>query len=350
MRKRLIAGLLAAVAMPGSALAACPFSYVFNYVSTPGLITALTGGSGAGTTTFQITPAGATTKISGPGSLSGSPSSTQVQVQMAMSNCSPGPCSDTPTVTVSALGSPTGLNLPLTSFTASSTGGGGITSTSGSAPLTIHLAPSGSTYYAPYNFNIGYNLPIKDASGGASGPGSSGLSITVTPSTAGCSTFSTTSTVATSVGTPLAISSTAPFSFGAIVRPSSGSGTVTYTPNNAGGGTMALTGGVIALAAPAPSAGAFKIQGQQFKQVVVQVDTSVNLTRGANTIVLTPRAVWGADAGNGSFNSGMNGTGQANIAAASGSMMLYVGGSFTLTSTTASGTYSGQINVTANYQ
>jgi hypothetical protein len=66
MRKRLIAGLLAAVAMPGSALAACPFSYVFNYVSSPGLINILAGGPGAGTTTFQTSTSGAVSKISGP--------------------------------------------------------------------------------------------------------------------------------------------------------------------------------------------------------------------------------------------------------------------------------------------
>jgi hypothetical protein len=350
MRKRLIAGLLAAIAMPGAALAACPFSYVFNYVSSPGLINILAGGAGAGTTTFQTSTSGAVSKISGPGSLSGSSSSAQIQVQMALSNCTTGPCSDTPTVTVAAIGTPTGLNQSLTAFTAASTGGGGITSTSGSAPLTIHLSPSGSTYYAAWNFNVGYNLPIKDASGGASGSGSSAVSITITPSTPGCTASVTTTTVPTSVGTPLAITSTTPFSFGSVVRPPSGSGTVTYTPNNSGGGVLAVTGGIITLASSAPSAGGFRIQGQQYKQVAIQVATSANLTHGADTIVLTPLAVWGSDAGNGSFNSGMNGAGQANISNANGAMSLYVGGSFTLSSSTPSGVYSGQINVTAAYQ
>ncbi len=48
MRKCLVAGLLAAVAIPGSALAACPFSYVFNYVSSPQPISIVTGAVGAG--------------------------------------------------------------------------------------------------------------------------------------------------------------------------------------------------------------------------------------------------------------------------------------------------------------
>lgn len=357
MRRRLIAGVLAAVALPGQALAACPFSYVFNYVSTTQSISVLAGGSGAGTTTFQTSTSGNVTKISGPGSLAAAASGRQIQVQMAMSNCSNANnvpnfqgCSDTPKVTVSAIGSPTGLNQNLTAFTAASTGGQGIASTSGSSPLTINLNPSGTTYYASWQFNIGYNLPISDAGGGASGAGSSSLLITITPSTAGCTGNSTTAIVPTQVGTPLAITSLAPFSFGRLVRPLTGSGTVTYTPTNSGGGSLAVTGGVIALSSPSPTTGIFRIQGQQYKQVVVQVDQSVNLTRGANTIVLTPRAVWGSDAGNGTFNNGMNGTGQANIAAANGILTLYVGGSFNLTSTTASGTYSGQINVTANYQ
>lgn len=357
MRRNLIAGLLAAVVMPGSALAACPFSYVFNYVSSTQVISVVAGGAGAGTTTFQTSTAGTVSKISGPGSLAASTSGRQVQVQMAMSNCSNvnnvpnfSGCSDTPKVTIAAAGSPTGLNQSLTAFTAASTGGNGIASTSGSAPLTINLNPSGTTYYAGWSFNLGYNLPISDAGAGAAGNGSSALSITITPSTAGCSPTTTTATVPTLVNTPLSVASIAPFSFGSLVRPFSGSGTVTYTPTNSGGGTMAVTGGVVALNSPAPSAGAFRIQGQQYKQVVVQVDTSVNLTRGANTIVMTPRAVWGSDAGNGTFNNGINGTGQANISNANGAMTLYVGGSFPLTSSTPSGFYSGQINVTVAYQ
>jgi hypothetical protein len=254
-------------------------------------------------------------------------------------------------VTISAIGSPTGLNQNLTTFTAASTGGQGIASTTGGSPLTINLNPSGTTYYAGWQFNVGYNLPISDAGGGASGAGSSSLLITITPSTPGCSGNSTTAVIPTSVGTPLAITRLSNFSFGGVVRPSSGSGTVTYTPTNAGGGTLDLTGGVLALSSRPPSVGAFRIQGQQYKQVVVQVDTSVNMTKGADTIVLTPRAVWGSDAGSGQFNNnGYNGSGQANIAAANGIVTLYMGGSFALNSSTPSGVYSGQINVTANYQ
>ncbi len=357
-RKCLGAGLLAALVIPSSALAACPFSYVFNYVSTTQAIVAVAGGPGAGTTTFQTTPAGAVSKISGPGSLTAVTSGRQIQVQMAMSNCSnvnntPGfsGCSDTPTVTVAAFGAPTGLNQSLTAFTAAYTGSSGsITSTSGSAPLIIHLSPTGVTYYAGYSFNLGYNLPVSDASTPGAGSGSSGLSITIQPSTAGCSATTAMASVPTLINTPLAVTALAPVSFGSVSRPLSGSGTITYTPTSSGGGTIVATGGAGALASPAPSVGSFKIQGEQYKQVIVSLDSSVNLTHGADTIVLTPIGVWGSDASNGSFNNGLNGTGQVNLGNPNGAVTLYFGGSFSLSPTTPSGLYKGFIKLMAVYQ
>ena len=358
MRKRLIAGLLAAVAMPGAALAACPFSYVFNYVSSPQPISIITGAVGAGTTVFQTSTDGTVSKFSGPGSLTALQGTRQIQVQMAMSNCSNvnnvpnfNGCSDTPLVTVAALGAPSGLNQSLTAFTVAYTGSGGsIISTSGSAPLTIHLSPSGLTYYAGWSFNLGYNLPISDAGGGLAGYGASGLSITISPSTAGCAPYSTIATVPTLVNTPLAISALSSLAFGGLVRPSSGTGTVTYTPNSSGGGTMAVTGGIYALASPAPSIGGFRIQGQQYKEVTVQLDSSVILTHGSDTIVLTPIGVWGSDASSGSFDNGSNGIGHVNLGNANGAVSLYIGGSLSLTPSTPSGSYRGQISVMASYQ
>lgn len=361
MRKWLIAGLLAVLALPGAALAACPFSYVFNYVSAPQPINIITGTAGAGTTTFQTSTGGAVSKISGPGSLAAAASGRQITVQMAMSNCSNvnnvanfNGCSDTPTVVVTAYGTPTGLNQPLTAFTVVYTGGGGgsITSTSGSAPLTIHLSPSGVTYYAGWSFDLGYNLPVSDSGGGSAGNGASAVAITITPSTAGCSGNSTTAIVPTLVNTPLTITNLSPLAFGRLIRPTVGSGTVTYTPTGSGGGTMAVTGGVVALPSPPPSIAAFKISGQQYKEVSIQLDSSVNLTNGSNTIVLTPIGVWGSDAssGNPSFNNGSNGAGQVNLANPDGAVTLYVGGSFPLTSSTATGVYSGQVHLMVSYQ
>jgi hypothetical protein len=359
MRKCLIAGMLAAVALPGSALAACPFSYVFNYVSSPQVISVVTGSAGAGTTTFQTSTTGSVSRISGPGSLAASASGRQITVQMAMSNCSNvnnvanfSGCSDTPTVTVAAYGTPTGLNQALTAFTVVYTGAAGssIASTSGSAPLTIHLSPSGVTYYAPWSFDLGYNLPISDSGGGGSaGNGSSMATVTVTPSTPGCAGATSTVVVPALVNTPLTITSTSSLSFGRIVRSASG-GTVTYTPTSSGGGSIAVTGGVIALPSPAPTLASFRISGQQFKEVNVQLSSSVNLTHGSDTIVLTPLAVWGSDASNGGFNNGANGAGQANLGNADGVATIYVGGSFALTPSTPSGFYSGVISLTATYQ
>ena len=113
---------------------------------------------------------------------------------------------------------------------------------------------------------------------------------------------------------------------------------------------MAVTGGVFALASPAPSIGSFRIQGQQYKEITVQLDSSVNLTHGSDTIVLTPLAVWGSDASNGSFNNGSNGAGQVNLGNANGAVTLYIGGSLSLTPSTPSGAYSGQIDIMAAYQ
>jgi hypothetical protein len=157
-------------------------------------------------------------------------------------------------------------------------------------------------------------------------------------------------TVPTLVNTPLSITRLTSLAFGRVVLPTSASGTVTYTPNSSGGGTLAVTGGIVALPSPSPSLASFRIQGQQYKEVNVQVDTSVTMTHGSDTIVLTPLAVWGNDAGNGGFNNGANGAGQANLSNPDGAATLYIGGSFPLTPSTPTGVYSGQVHVTAAYQ
>lgn len=135
---------------------------------------------------------------------------------------------------------------------------------------------------------------------------------------------------------PITLTKDADLAFGTVVKPTSGSNTVTIST---GSDTPALTGaGDAALATSTTSRAAFTVGGEGGQTFSITVPASVNMTRsgGSETLAVTLTA------------SGATGTLSGSMGSA-GSTTFTVGGAFTVASTTLSGNYSGAFNTTVAY-
>lgn len=135
---------------------------------------------------------------------------------------------------------------------------------------------------------------------------------------------------------PITLTKDADLAFGTIVKPTSGSNTVTIgtgsdTPQLGGGGDAAL-------ATSTTSRAAFTVGGEGGQTFSISVPSSVTMTRsgGSETLSVTLTA------------SGSSGTLSGTMGSA-GSATFKVGGAFTVASTTVSGSYSGSFNTTVAY-
>lgn len=128
---------------------------------------------------------------------------------------------------------------------------------------------------------------------------------------------------------PITITKTSDLAFGRIVRPSTGSGTVTIA-NTAD--TVAAAGGAVALTSTTSRA-KFSIAGENGVSATLTVPATFALTSGANslTVTLSPDQT-------------------SPLTLGSTATVLNVGGSFPVTNATASGAYTGTFDVTVAYQ
>lgn len=135
--------------------------------------------------------------------------------------------------------------------------------------------------------------------------------------------------LAQSPAAPAAMVKTSDMSFGAIVKPSSGSGTVTV---GAGADTVALTGKGTAALGPVSRA-KFNVGGEGGQASTVTVPPSFVMSSGGHdlTVTLTSSATPGA------------------LDGAAASDTLQVGGAFTLGSTQPVGAYVGSFAVITAY-
>ncbi|MFN3585069.1 DUF4402 domain-containing protein [Phenylobacterium sp.] len=283
----------------------------------------------SGDTVFQVSTSGAITKISGTGART-STGSSQVTVTVTCGNqnqCN----SRTLSGTISSVGSPTGRAGAMTNFDLS---GSIISSESGANPRTFTVGAIGKN--SSKTFNVGMDFPIKgDDTGGSTGSAQSQFVITLVPNGSG-NTVTTTGTGTATVYRSLSITKNSDLAFGKVVRPDSGSSTVTI---NAATGLRSLTGTAVALPVPSPSRANYTVTGEGGRAVSITVPTSVVMTRegGSETLtVTTTKTVSGTPT-------------LTSIMGMEGSYTFSVGGSLTLTSSTVSGAYSGVFNVSAAY-
>ncbi|MGE5565654.1 MAG: DUF4402 domain-containing protein [Parcubacteria group bacterium] len=150
-------------------------------------------------------------------------------------------------------------------------------------------------------------------------------------------TSATQSTSATvKIVQPITLTKDADLAFGTVVKPTTGSNTVTIST---GSDTPALSGaGDAALATSTTARAAFTVGGEGGSTFSITVPSSVTMTRsgGSETLSVTLTA------------SGSSGTLSGSIGSA-GSATFKVGGAFTVASTTVSGNYSGSFNTTVAY-
>lgn len=126
--------------------------------------------------------------------------------------------------------------------------------------------------------------------------------------------------------------------FGTIVRPASGSSTITIstssdTPSVDSGTAVVLAGGTKTRAS-------YTVTGEGAQTVAITVPASFNMTSGANTIAVSLTAEAATDTLTGTLGT---------TGGFSGDGTLYVGGSFSISDTTVSGNYTGTFSTTVAY-
>jgi len=135
---------------------------------------------------------------------------------------------------------------------------------------------------------------------------------------------------------PITLTKNSDLAFGTVVKPTTGSNTVTVSTSS---DTPALTGaGDAALAASTTSRADFTVGGEGAQTFSITVPASVTMTRsgGSETLAVTLTK----SASSGSLSGSMGSAGSATFD---------VGGAFTVSSSTTSGAYSGSFNTTVAY-
>ena len=147
-------------------------------------------------------------------------------------------------------------------------------------------------------------------------------------------TGSVTTNGTTTIVQPVTISQNSALSFGTIVRPISGSGTITI---GTGADSVSATGGAIALRGTTSRA-RYTLTGEGGEVVSITMPATFAMTKsGAPDLTVT---LTRAPAGNATL-SGTAGT--------TGTAALDIGGSFPISSTTVAGDYSGSFTVSVAY-
>jgi hypothetical protein len=137
---------------------------------------------------------------------------------------------------------------------------------------------------------------------------------------------------------PISIAKVTDLSFGTVVRPGSGSGTVTV---DASTGNRVLTGGVSAInGGPFTSItrAAFTVSGEGGYNFTVTIPASFNITRNGNQDPIQVNLT--STTGTGTLSNAFGTTGTATVG---------VGGSVTLSNGTPSGAYTGAFTITVAY-
>lgn len=140
---------------------------------------------------------------------------------------------------------------------------------------------------------------------------------------------------------PITLTKDSDLRFGTIVRPASGSDTVTIS---AADGSRALsTNNAVALTSGAhqsPTRATYTVSGEGGQAFSISVPASFNMTRsgGAETLTITLTASAASGTLSGSLGN-----------ASSGTASFGVGGAMPITSSTASGAYSGSFITTVSY-
>lgn len=322
---------LVLILVPGGARAQ---SYTVSISGQPDLGTVVTG---SGNSTFDISTSGTITRVSGTATASASVTTAPV-VTVSCSGSTSGCRNANVNVVIAATGTPTRRAGSLTNFTVTMGSAVLVTAPSGTNPVsfTIQPVPAGSSR----SFTVGFDFPIfGDTSGLGTGFSSSSFSVTASPANSSSGTGTASGSAQATVIRNIALSSTASLNFGRLTLPNTGTSTVSLN-RTTGAVTIGGTGaGAQAFASPAPSAAVFSITGEGGRAFSISVPSTFTLNGPSGstplTVTTSPSAT-GSQALSGTIGS-------------AGSFELRVGGSFSMSATTAGGAYSGTVAVTVQY-
>jgi len=148
---------------------------------------------------------------------------------------------------------------------------------------------------------------------------------------------STTGTGSITVIRPLTITKNADLKFGTVVRPSTGSGTVTISA----AGARSVAGGVVGLSSgDTPQAAQFTVDGEGGQSISVTIPGTFSIANGSDTLTVTT-------------SNNLTGSAAAqtlsNALGAAGSLVFKVGGSVPVAATSPTGVYTGTFTVSAAY-
>lgn len=330
----LLAGALAVLgcAAAGTARAACTYTYGSLSSTLPNLGNVVSGTLGKTTFRIEASSSGTITQVDGDG-VRLSVGSAPISITIATNNNKD--C-ETSTIagTLTASGSTLGRAKSMTNFDVAPGAGVTISGESGTSTRTFTIGALGKS--VTRTIYLGMDFPIKgDNEGGATATtNSSQASYTLTLTPSNGNGISRTGTGVATVRRSLRLTKNSDLSFGRIVRPSSGTSTISVSPIT---GLRSVTGTAVGLAEPAASWAYYTVDGEGGQTISVTVPPSVSMTGpgGSITVNLT------------SFKPApvqLSGSGNSD-----GVYEFWVGGNFTLDSTAASGAYSGAFNVTVAY-
>lgn len=276
-------------------------------------------------TVFRIAPTGEVLLQSGSGVRLGGGNASPALVTIRCGGGSNATCPST-TVTIQVAGTPTGRAQSLTNFTVA----GGSNPPPMSAPKgknSISFTIDGALKSTTYDFYVGMDFPIAgDDSFAPTGPAMSSFSVSVPAS-------SSTGAAVANVFRPIALTSESSLEFGMIVRPRSGSATVSLDPSS---GIRTVTGGAIALSVPAPHPAGFSVSGEGGQTFSISAP-AFDMIYQKNHLTVTPAV---SPVGSSTLTGALGSNGTATI---------YVGGSVPISDTTPPGQYSGTMTVTVQY-
>jgi hypothetical protein len=288
-----------------------------------------------GNTRFRANPAGGlVTKVSGTG-VRVSSGTGHILVTVSCGN--QGNCNNNNAlVAIAQTGTPTNRANALQNFTVSTSGASAtLATTPGTGnSISFEIGPVGRN--SSKTFYVGYDFIVRgDNSGASTGVSSAGLSVTISR-TNGNSPATGAGTVSASVFRTLNASASQPLSFGIISRPRDGPGLVSLAP----GATSVVTSGdgVGALPGSSAQSAVVGVTGEGGQSVSVSVPTSFTMYGpGGSTIEVTPDP---DISGSVSLSGSLGGAGSASVT---------IGGSFPLSTSTATGAYAGSFPVIFQY-
>jgi hypothetical protein len=316
--------LLAAAACVASPLAAVAQTYTVS-ATQPDIGTVTSGLNGD--TTWRINPT--TSSVTKTGNGTGARLTNTSTRSTVSIKCTGGQCnSSTITMTVSASGSLSGRAKAVHTFTVAD---GSADATQSGGGWTVAGISNGQTR----TVYLGMDFPIADASSsGATGTALSGFTVRVQRSDDATKNATGAQSARATVIRPLAMTNQSDLLFGKVVR---GDGSVTINQDT---GKRTVGGTVAEVLSSASSRAAFKVTGETGRQINVSAPGSVTMTGpGPMTITLFKN-----------FGSTINLQQPQGGPTGSGEYTLGVGGQVLLSSSTATGTYSGSFLVTVNYQ